>query len=185
VRINRRLRGAGAVGVMLALVAFSAVACSKDSPPTAVASIAANGSTPSTSTSSGKGDPVAFAQCMRTNGVPNFPDPQTGRSVLPKGLDPNSPAFKAASDKCKQFLGADQGSAPPTGDTWAMSDKLKYSQCMRANGLPTFPDPDKNGGLQFDTSIDPNSTLFKNAEKACSKYEPQNNGAQGGPGGRP
>ena len=183
-RINRRFRDAGAIGVMVAIIAFSGAACSNNSPSPAVASVTADSSTPSASTSASKQDPVAFAQCMRTNGVPNFPDPQSGHSSLPQGIDPNSAAFKAANDKCKQYLGAEQGNTPPRQDKWSVSDKLKYAQCMRDNGLPSFPDPDKNGGLEpFGNGIDPNSTQYKNAEKACSKYGPQNTGNPGGPGG--
>jgi hypothetical protein len=48
---------------------------------------------------------LAFAACMRKNGVPNFPDPQFmsgGRIAerIPAGLDPDSPTFQAAQQKC-------------------------------------------------------------------------------------
>jgi hypothetical protein len=48
---------------------------------------------------------LAFAACMRKNGVPNFPDPQfmSGGRIAEKitsGVDPNSPTFQAAQQKC-------------------------------------------------------------------------------------
>ena len=48
---------------------------------------------------------LAFAACMRKNGVPRFPDPQffSGGRIAEKitgGVDPNSPAFQAAQQKC-------------------------------------------------------------------------------------
>ena len=48
---------------------------------------------------------LAFAACMRKNGVPNFADPQfmSGGRVFEKissGVDPNSPMFQAAQQKC-------------------------------------------------------------------------------------
>jgi len=48
---------------------------------------------------------LAFSACMRKHGVPNFPDPQflAGGRVLEKitsGVDPNSPRFQAAQQKC-------------------------------------------------------------------------------------
>jgi hypothetical protein len=48
---------------------------------------------------------LAFSACMRKHGVPNFPDPQfmSGGRVLEKitsGVDPSSPMFKAAQQKC-------------------------------------------------------------------------------------
>ena len=48
---------------------------------------------------------LKFAACMRKNGVPNFPDPQFGpngaRIAGPvSGVDPNSPTYQAAAEKC-------------------------------------------------------------------------------------
>ncbi|WP_253888390.1 hypothetical protein [Actinokineospora diospyrosa] len=50
-----------------------------------------------------------MARCMRENGVPDFPDPdETGgiRIEADKdgGLNPESPEFKAAEQKCDRFL---------------------------------------------------------------------------------
>lgn len=47
-----------------------------------------------------------MAECMRENGVPAFPDPDAdGRLVLEagEGLDPDSPAFRAAEEACARF----------------------------------------------------------------------------------
>lgn len=46
-----------------------------------------------------------FAQCMRTNGVSNFPDPQAGGGGMvvgegEEGLRPEDPKFKAAQQAC-------------------------------------------------------------------------------------
>jgi hypothetical protein len=46
---------------------------------------------------------------------------------------------------------------------------------MRDNGVPNFPDPDPNGGIQIDGNkpgLDPNGTAFKAAQQACQKYQP-------------
>jgi subtilase family serine protease len=56
------------------------------------------------------GRAVAFAQCMRTHGEPNFPDPvREGGGVQEKishgsGIVPSSPQFTAATNACKQLL---------------------------------------------------------------------------------
>jgi hypothetical protein len=49
---------------------------------------------------------IQFARCMRTHGVPNFPDPKvitgTGgnqEAYLP-GINPQSPAFQSAAKAC-------------------------------------------------------------------------------------
>jgi hypothetical protein len=54
---------------------------------------------------------LAFAKCMRSHGVPAFPDPQgpNGAPVNPQAgqIDPNSPIVKAAIATCRsKFAGA-------------------------------------------------------------------------------
>jgi hypothetical protein len=57
---------------------------------------------------------LKFAQCMRKNGVPDFPDPtpngpliDTRRISSLAGKDPrNDPAFNAATHKCSAFAAA-------------------------------------------------------------------------------
>ncbi|GAA0962475.1 hypothetical protein [Virgisporangium aurantiacum] len=56
-----------------------------------------------------------FAQCMRENGVPDFPDPEgdTGGSGSQlKGVDTKSEAFKSAQEKCEQLVPRPSGTGP-------------------------------------------------------------------------
>lgn len=49
----------------------------------------------------------AYAKCMRENGMPDYPDPDSqGRSRFESGKepDPNDPDLKAAHEKCGQLL---------------------------------------------------------------------------------
>jgi hypothetical protein len=51
-------------------------------------------------------DKLKYAQCMRDNGVPNFPDPDAngGFAIIEgSGIDPQSPQFKKAEDTCKKY----------------------------------------------------------------------------------
>lgn len=53
------------------------------------------------------------AQCMRENGVPNFPDPQNGKILVKRGtIDGNSPQFKKAVQACRHL---DPGGNKGTG----------------------------------------------------------------------
>jgi hypothetical protein len=45
---------------------------------------------------------------------------------------------------------------------------LKFSECMRANGEPNFPDPNGQGVIQG-SGVDPNAPAFEKAQKACAK----------------
>jgi hypothetical protein len=52
---------------------------------------------------------VKFAQCMRSHGVPDFPDPQGSGQSVPApakgtGLNPDSPVFQAAVKACQSEL---------------------------------------------------------------------------------
>jgi hypothetical protein len=50
---------------------------------------------------------------------------------------------------------------------------VKYAQCMRENGLTTFPDPDKNGRFMIAAGgPNRNSPQFKKAQQACKSQEP-------------
>jgi hypothetical protein len=112
------------------------------------AAIAACGGTASDSNISGSSSPstnnnrafVTFAACMRTSRVPNFPDPTGGGIQLAQGMNPFSPAFKAARSKCKHLLpGGGPSNGPPSAqDKLAM---LEISECMRRHGISDFPDP--------------------------------------------
>jgi hypothetical protein len=71
---------------------------------------------------------------------------------------------------------------------------LAFAQCMRAHGLPDFPDPtfDSNGGgISINaggaSDLDPNSPTFQAAQKACESKLPGKPGGgttiTGGPNG--
>src|SRR5579862_3935638 len=56
-----------------------------------------------------------YAECMRSSGVPNFPDPKAGGGFeipLGSGIDPSSPVFKAAQVKCRSSCPAAARLAP-------------------------------------------------------------------------
>jgi hypothetical protein len=54
----------------------------------------------------------------------------------------------------------------------------QFAACMRTHGEPNFPDPDAQGNLTINPSsgIDPSSSRFQTAQRACAKYLP--NGGQ-------
>jgi hypothetical protein len=62
--------------------------------------------------------------------------------------------------------------APLAGGAAATTGRLiAYSSCMRAHGVPSFPDPDSHGDLILGpgAGIDPSSPRYLAAEQACSK----------------
>jgi hypothetical protein len=96
-----------------------------------------------------------FAACVRAHGIPGFPDPvlNGGYLELPSGGHPDQgkaalKANEAARDACEPILAELPPSATrprkPSGQE-DMQALLKFAQCMRRHGLPTWPDPDANG----------------------------------------
>jgi hypothetical protein len=123
---------------------------------------------------------LPYAQCMQTHGVPDFPDPSASGEIdisSSSGIDPSSPAFQGASNDCRKYL--PNGGKPPTGAELQKMENamLAYSACMRANGVPTYPDPTflnggatvRLGGGGSNSGIDPNSPQFQHAQSACQK----------------
>jgi hypothetical protein len=49
---------------------------------------------------------------------------------------------------------------------------LQLAQCMRAHGLPHFPDPTPGGGLVIPNGIEVKAPAFQAAQRACSKLMP-------------
>jgi hypothetical protein len=90
----------------------------------------------------GASERIKFSACMRSHGVPNFPDPRAsgGIQISPgSGLDPQSPAFQSAQNACLKLLPGGRVKGPvPASRRLAM---VKLAQCMRKHGLATFPDP--------------------------------------------
>jgi hypothetical protein len=175
-----RRTGALAAVVVGAAVALAACGGSSTSSSNSPTSSAAGGSNASQTATSNK--LAEFSQCMRAHGVSDFPDPVNGHLNLrvTKGsdLDPNSPAFKSASAPCKSLepAGFASGSGQSTGH---QSQLVKFSQCMRRNGVSNFPDPQPNGTmLMSGGEIDPNSPQFQQAMQACRSLLPP--GAVGG-----
>ena len=123
----------------------------------------------STNASSG----IQFAQCMRARRVPNFPD---GPITPASDINPLSPAYESAQKACKKYL-PHYGPPPPTPAS-VVRQEVALARCMRANGVPSFPDPNAQGNIQFPISSPiPKSPAFQRAQNACKKD------GSGGPGG--
>jgi hypothetical protein len=119
-------------------VALAAVSCAP-----ALTACGSSGKTNTGSGSDGEAAGLKFADCMRSHGVPNFPDPGPGGGIQinsDSGINSQSPAFQSAQNACSKLL---PGGGPPRGPV-SESRKLamlRLAECMRKHGLSTFPDP--------------------------------------------
>jgi hypothetical protein len=81
------------------------------------------------------------------------------------------PAVMAAAAALAAACGG-SASGPPAHLT-AFQRELAYAECMRAHGLPGFPDPQSDGTFNSTraNANDFHGTLFLSADKACAHLE--------------
>ena len=119
---------------------------------------------------------LAYSQCMRAHGEPGFPDPQPNGDLLINGPKDhlNGALMNSAGKACKHLM---PKSPPLTASQQQKltAQALKFTACMRAHGLATFPDPKVSANgieMQVPQGMTPNSPVFKNAQLACKNLLP-------------
>jgi hypothetical protein len=88
---------------------------------------------------------LAFARCMRSNGVPNFPD--RGKPT-PQQLGVSDAQFREGVSACSHLL-ENGGVSQETEQQkrTRLADELSFATCMRRRGVARFPDPTAQGEL--------------------------------------
>jgi len=125
---------------------------------------------------SGQRDGRAWAQCMRTNGIP-VPDPDPVTGQLP-GFDKGSQdpeKFRKAGQACAALEPVRPGRNNDPLTPAEMEQKREWSVCMRQNGVPV-PDPDPNdpNGPRFDLLANmPPVTVIDKALEVCNHLLPR------------
>jgi hypothetical protein len=120
---------------------------------------------------------LAFSRCMRSHGVPNFPDPDPQGNFPPFNTRLSKQTSTAANDACAHMLpSGGGGGAGTTGDQQKLAFGLETARCMRSHRYPTYPDPanakasSQGSGNRFEgTGIDTKSPRFQTTETACEK----------------
>jgi hypothetical protein len=115
----------------------------------------AGGSTGAGANGNGTGQEkaVKFAECMRANGVPHFPDP-SAKGDFNFGVDVSKAVFGKAVNACKALEPPGALSAKRTAKQQSAS--LRFAECVREHGVKDFPDP-ANGQPLIDTTKIPSS----------------------------
>lgn len=118
-------------------------------------------------------DQVAYAGCMRTHGLPNYPFPQSnpsGRNVaLNSSFDSKSKAYPAANRACKHLLPFGGGFPTPAEIAKIDAQLLKFAECMRRNGVPNFPDPIVSSHSIGFKGVNPFSKAARKAQRVCGR----------------
>jgi hypothetical protein len=138
-RVDRRLHA-----TVLATTLASALlvaACGNNQSPTGSGSGKAGGPTHS--------KVLAFSHCMRSNGVPAYPDPNSTNAggsgipkVSPQQLGVSASEFQAAQRTCSHLLPSGDQPNEPASQRWS-AKMVRFARCMRARGVDNWPDPIK------------------------------------------
>ena len=188
--MRRRYRRPSGLAVLVAAAAIGLTACSDgsaDSPH--VANLRTSTTTGgshgrgSTTTAPKGGNATQlmdeWAACMRSHGDPDQSDPIVDaygviNITMPRGVsEALSSEAHGSSGPCSQYeLAAENalrgGEPDPAGPSQAQL--VQYTDCMRSNGVPNYPDPGSDGRTDFNgTGVDPNSPSVENANKVCGK----------------
>ncbi len=91
-----------------------------------------------------------------------------GAAGCNRGDDPGVATGKTGAPKAGASASAGDGSG------------LKFSQCMRDQGLSWFPDPGPDGGLKVSVPEGTDQSTYDKAEQACKAFAP-GSGQQGRP----
>ena len=172
---------------ILALVAVAVTACGSPSP-------AGSGGSPAVGGSATSPSAVAYSYCMRSYGVPNFPDPPSSGQVPkadPQRLGVGSAQLRAAQRTCQRLYPSNSGAisaslvqceetgvCPQAMVHRVMNGMLAFSRCMRSHGVPNWPDPtvDSEGRPGFNLlhvhGFDPNSPQIDNKMQECGHVMP-------------
>jgi hypothetical protein len=135
--------------------------------------------TPSTTTAttSTQNEALAFARCLRSHGLPKWPDPTNGGAFDKSKLQQTGYSVsqvRAVEDgPCKHLLPASP--AAPTISAADRADYLRAAACMRSRGFPSFPDPtfqSNNVQTNIPSSIDQDAAQFRSAATICTKLIP-------------
>lgn len=183
--MTRTCRRPGWLASLVAVAAIGVAACSSGSSTPQVASLGTSGSgngsgnsattQGSASTGSSTGNPTQlldeWTTCMRSHGDPNQTTPtiDTDKVIhvpIPSGVKGLSDSPSAHA--CNSYLTAASTALGGGQSSGKSSPKLaEFAECMRASGVPSFPDPTGSGfSLQ---GLNTNSPAFQNASKVCAK----------------
>src|SRR5215468_10035274 len=127
-------------------------------------------------------DKLGLARCLRAHGVPNYPDPNSSGQEPPGSKQLIfTPHGQAAAGACSYWDNRIHNDVA-TQNQAARGEYVRFAQCMRAHGLPNFPDPgNAEGRVEFVLSasqdgFDPHSPQVLAKAHHCESVLPSGSG---------
>jgi hypothetical protein len=119
---------------------------------------------------------------VRSHGIPNFPDPDSSGQIpkeTARQLGVSDSVLASATYACRNLNPANKAVVlSPAQQRQVLSNGLKVARCMRAHGVPKFPDPTMGpDGPSFVVSISrdnfsPSSPQILAKGRACIRELP-------------
>jgi hypothetical protein len=132
-----------------------------------------------TAPAAGQEQPRKFAQCIRDNGVPDFPDPDAqGNFRGPAHEQQDNPKFRAALEACRDLAPGGEHEQN-RGSPAFVEQARKFAQCIRDNGVPDFPDPGPDGTFRGQSHELQGDPTFQAALQTCRSKLPGSGAHQG------
>ena len=148
--------------------------------------------------SSTTGSAVAYSHCIRAHGLPNYPDPP-GDGQVPKAdaqeLGVSSTQLQTAQRDCQHLYPADGGAlgaslrqceetgyCPQAMVQPVLNAMRRFSRCMRAHGVPDWPDPTVDAENRPGFNLVPihgtdwNGSFVQNKIYGCERLMPAGGG---------
>jgi hypothetical protein len=146
---------------------------------TACGSSSSGGTAPAAGQAPASDQARKYAQCIRDNGVPDFPDPDANGQFRGAGHEQqNNPKFQAATEACRN-LAPGGTHEQDRGSPAFVAQARKFAECIRENGVPDFPDPGPDGtfrGARHELQGDPK---FQAVLQTCQSKLPGGGAHQG------
>lgn len=159
---------------IIATVGFALLTAACGSPASTGSGSAPYAAGTARSTAANVSPALAFTRCVRTHGVPDYPDPDSSGGIAkesPQQLGVSDSQYQAAQSACQHLLpdGGQQTSAQTAAD---QRNAVRFAACMRTHGVPNWPDPVNDGGrISFDVfgvpGLDPNLPRVGGAVQKC------------------
>jgi len=117
-----------------------------------------------------------LSRCIRSHGMPGFPDPVVNPLTNQPDFPATAPDVPASiQNACQSIANRLQPNAlnspPPTAA--GMQGLVRFARCMRSHGMANWPDPNASGEFPMTQQM---SSQLKGADRpavnACIRYVP-------------
>lgn len=116
---------------------------------------------------------VKYSQCIRANGVPDFPDPGPDGRMQIKLQAKDAGKFEAAQQACKDKVPRGMAAINQPMTPELLQSLVGFARCVRGKGVNGFPDPSPNGTFEITSpTLEMSAPQTQQALKACRESNP-------------